>query len=1116
MVLQALPQDTVRLIKSTQVITSPASIVKELLENSIDAGATAVSIRLENYGFSFLEVRDNGRGIKEEDVQYVAKPHFTSKIQTFADLETLSTYGFRGEALASLCAVAEVSITTKTKESTLGHTYTLDHTGSVSTKKPAAAPNGTTIISRSLFKNLPVRKQYYSSTKRRKEEMKKVEDLVSAFTLAAPEVHLTLSHDKCAVIQKSSVKNIQEALMSTFPAVYKDLVFKERHIEDIHIGVYLPGSGPCDNPNLSRTTPDRLFVLANQRPVIHKSIEKLVKAYYSQKSQGSHGRYPFGVVTLTLPPGAMDVNLEPNKTKILLNDEKQILEAIQEVLSELYGTLDHPKKCNAEDSPDLNYQTDITCTFGGLTKDSALEEENARKNKNADVDDFLDVNDEKHLSMRSEKIWSSSSNQVAAKSAGGGKVALSKLGDRCGKTDEKDPFRRPLQVSQGENENEQGKSHLSFKRTTCDIDELQTNDRNATKKDECQGKSKVVHTSTQQSLEAYFPSIPESSISLDDEFKFFNVSDSSVIKSLENETSGKPPLPLSPTNVLPKSDGSGQNQDTEKKYEDSSPTADQDASKLHESFTGSDGIPVYKIPLLPPFDDTDREAEDDSPVQNIEPMDGGSTKIATEKISLPNADLGDVQPDKPADLEERDKNSAGSWSRGMPINGKNIQTVQLVTTAAHASKTSGSSSGAGDAEKTAKRQAPPAGGSSSVAPPKKLKTNSLGPGGFDYVYGKPVKKPSSPFILFSRDIRGQVLSEHPGADFAFVAKEMADRWKALDMERKDYYRDMSKAEAEKYHVEVRLIKESRGLNGDSPLVKKCKTGASLDRYIAPLTPYIERSKKKIIQQQPLVSHRPWLQHCKEVRCSVDVIKDKIEKRHSKKSNADGMTILGNVTASGGWVCAQGSDIMALNVYRVCEVVLNNNLMKTFELSRKLLENPIPFNSSTVGLENWAALLRLPRELVPHRNFYCVTDQRVTANGLNVVLFPGITSSVAISHGEITEMTDAVGFYGISDLKEILSILTTSPRATLEQTRPLKLQHWIKAESVRMVRSQPNILREDEVLDEIKKLHLMQQGDEEVTQQHTEQKCIHGKPLFTKLYSLAELPMPQKAHLNPGD
>lgn len=348
--------------------------------------------------------------------------------------------------------------------------------------------------------------------------------------------------------------------------------------------------------------------------------------------------------------------------------QKQILEAIQEILSELYGSLDHHKKSNPGEPSDLNCQTDITCTFGGLTHDSDEREENMRKNRNAEADDFLEMNYEKHSSVHNEKIWSSSTNQVAAKSTGGGKVALSKLSDRWGKTQEKDSFKRPFQVSEGDSE--QGMGHFSIKRTTSDL-ELQTNDKSANKKDECPGK-KNVPTSTPQS-DACFPSIPESSISLDDDLDFLNISDSSAIKMLEDKISGIVPLPLSHTNVLPKSDGSDHNQHAEEKHEDSFPAAGQDISKLHESFTGSDGIPVYKIPPLPLLDTTKEEFENDILVRNIGAEDGDPAKSSTEKISLPDTDFGDVQPDKPADLEERGKNNAGAWSRGMPINGKNIQ-----------------------------------------------------------------------------------------------------------------------------------------------------------------------------------------------------------------------------------------------------------------------------------------------------------------------------------------------------------------------------------------------------------------------------------------------------------
>lgn len=275
--MYALPADTIRLIKSTQVITTPVSIVKELVENAVDAEASTVSVKLENYGFVRLEVRDNGKGISEEDIKFVAKPHFTSKISSFADLSSLTSYGFRGEALSSLCAVADVTITTKTKESSMGHIYTFTHQGDVATKKPAATPKGTSIVVSNLFKNVPVRRQYYNNPKRRKDELKKVEDMMLSFCVAAPEVHLTLVHEKNTMIQKNPAKGVHHSLMNIFPTVYKKLKAEAKEVEGVKLEVYLPDRGFCADQSTSRSCSDRLFVIVNRRPVSHKSIEKVLE-----------------------------------------------------------------------------------------------------------------------------------------------------------------------------------------------------------------------------------------------------------------------------------------------------------------------------------------------------------------------------------------------------------------------------------------------------------------------------------------------------------------------------------------------------------------------------------------------------------------------------------------------------------------------------------------------------------------------------------------------------------------------------------------------------------------------------------------------------------------------
>ncbi|XP_041910219.1 PMS1 protein homolog 1 isoform X5 [Arvicola amphibius] len=135
--MKQLPAATVRLLSSSQIITSVVSVVKELIENSLDAGATSIDVKLENYGFDKIEVRDNGEGIKAVDVPVMAVKYYTSKINSHEDLESLTTYGFRGEALGSICSVAEVVVTTRTAADDFSTQYVLDGSGHILSQKPS-------------------------------------------------------------------------------------------------------------------------------------------------------------------------------------------------------------------------------------------------------------------------------------------------------------------------------------------------------------------------------------------------------------------------------------------------------------------------------------------------------------------------------------------------------------------------------------------------------------------------------------------------------------------------------------------------------------------------------------------------------------------------------------------------------------------------------------------------------------------------------------------------------------------------------------------------------------------------------------------------------------------
>ncbi|KAM9486397.1 PMS1 protein homolog 1 isoform 2-T5 [Clarias gariepinus] len=342
--MKALPPDTVRLLSSTQVITSVTNVVKELIENSLDAGSSSLEIKLENYGLDRIEVRDNGSGIKAADTPVMAVSHYTSKISCHEDLENLETYGFRGEALGSICAVSEVIITTKTADDDISTQYTLDFNGCVVSKRPSHLGQGTTVCALKLFKNLPVRRQYYSNSKKCKDELKKVQDLLMAYAIIKPELRIVLTHNKAMVWQKSKVSDHGAALMAVLGSSTAANLLPVRHRheqEEISIEGYFPK--PNSDLNVtSSSTSDKTFIYVNNRPVNHKDILKLVKQYYANSAhsdnESASRRFPILMVNITVPTSNVDVNLTPDKLQVMLKNKDAVLLAVESVLISLYGS----------------------------------------------------------------------------------------------------------------------------------------------------------------------------------------------------------------------------------------------------------------------------------------------------------------------------------------------------------------------------------------------------------------------------------------------------------------------------------------------------------------------------------------------------------------------------------------------------------------------------------------------------------------------------------------------------------------------------------------------------------------------------------------------------------
>ncbi|XP_064614519.1 PMS1 protein homolog 1-like [Liolophura sinensis] len=342
--LQALPTTTVRLLGSSQVITSVSSAVKELIENALDAGATSVEVKLEDYGLEKIEVRDNGCGIHQRNMKYVAKHYHTSKIHSFDDLELLSTYGFRGEALGSLCSVSNLTITSKTESEDVGTCITVNRQGEITSSKPSHFGRGTSVMAANLFKNLPVRKQFYSTVKKKKDELKRVEDLVMSYGVIRPDVRISLRHNKDLVWQKFAVMDHRTVLLNilgtaTFSALENKTIKHDN--PKMEMEAFIP-KVKCKVALTSRATGDRHLTFVNKRPVVLKEVNKLVRQFYSSHHSGdatAGSRYPIYFLSVVLPSSELDVNVEPNKTRVMMENKDVLLQLLSEMLEAHYGPL---------------------------------------------------------------------------------------------------------------------------------------------------------------------------------------------------------------------------------------------------------------------------------------------------------------------------------------------------------------------------------------------------------------------------------------------------------------------------------------------------------------------------------------------------------------------------------------------------------------------------------------------------------------------------------------------------------------------------------------------------------------------------------------------------------
>ncbi|GAB1290449.1 Mismatch repair endonuclease PMS2 [Apodemus speciosus] len=371
--IKPLDGKSVHQICSGQVVLSLSTAVKELIENSIDAGATSIDLRLKDYGVDLIEVSDNGCGVEEENFEGLALKHHTSKIQEFADLTQVETFGFRGEALSSLCALSDVTVSTCHESASIGTRLVFDHNGKIVQKTPYPRPKGTTVSVQHLFYTLPVRHKEFQ--RNIKKEYAKMVQVLQAYCIISAGVRVSCTNQlgqgkRQPVVCTSGSSGMKENIGS---------VFGQKQCQSLIPFVQLPPSDSvCEEYGLSPSrTPQNLFhsfqasfhsartVLGGVQQtgsfsssisglVTQQRVSKLVNEVYHMYNRH---QYPFVVLNVSVDSECVDINVTPDKRQILLQEEKLLLAVLK---TSLIGMFDSDaNKLNINQQPLLNVEGNL-------------------------------------------------------------------------------------------------------------------------------------------------------------------------------------------------------------------------------------------------------------------------------------------------------------------------------------------------------------------------------------------------------------------------------------------------------------------------------------------------------------------------------------------------------------------------------------------------------------------------------------------------------------------------------------------------------------------------------------------------------------------------------------
>ena len=318
-----LDELTINKIAAGEVIERPASVVKEMVENSIDAGATSITVEIKNGGISFIRITDNGKGIAKDDTEIAFERHATSKIRQASDIETIHSMGFRGEALASIAAVANVELVTKTAEDDIG-TRVVVEAGKILEHEEIGCKTGTSITVKDLFFNTPVR---YKFLKKDFTESGYIEDAISRLALVNPNIAFKLISSGKVIIQTNGNGNLQAVIYGIYGKnIAENILQVDYTYEDIHI------TGVIGKPEIARSNRSNQLFFVNNRYVKDKTLSGAIEKAF--KGLLTIGKYAFSILNIEMDPAKVDVNVHPAKLEVRFADESKIFKSVYHAVND--------------------------------------------------------------------------------------------------------------------------------------------------------------------------------------------------------------------------------------------------------------------------------------------------------------------------------------------------------------------------------------------------------------------------------------------------------------------------------------------------------------------------------------------------------------------------------------------------------------------------------------------------------------------------------------------------------------------------------------------------------------------------------------------------------------